>query len=122
MYVLKQRKYECHKSIPILQNRKKNESDDKKVTIPPVDPVAVCLLYFLIRCRTSCYQNTITGLTRQLVQAAGYMGIDPCRIPAAPGMLSARLEILETELNQMLGINITICRVNGSPRSVRIFF
>lgn len=98
------------------------EKADPKTVFSPVDPVAVCLLYLLIRCRTSCYQNTITGLTQQLMQAARYMGIDTCRIPAAPGMLSARLEILEPELNQMLGINITICRVNGSPRSVRIFF
>lgn len=124
MYVLKQRENEFCKPvpIPILQNRKKNEKADKKAPVLPVDPVAICLLYLLVRSRTNYYQSTMTGLLRQLVQTAEHMGMEPCQIPATPRMLGIRLEMLEPDLEEMLGVRLTICRVNDVPRSVQIIF
>ena len=122
MYVLKQRKNEYHKSIPIpvLKDRKKNEKTDKKAPVPPADPVAICLLCLLLRSCTNYYQNTMAGLLRQLVQTAEDMGMETCQIPATPRMLGIRLEMLEPGLEEMLGIKIAICRVNDVPRSVQI--
>ena len=122
MYVLKQRENEFCKPvpIPILQNRKKNEKADKKAPVFPVDPVAICLLYLLVRSRTNYYQSTMTGLLRQLVQTAEHMGIAPCKIPATPRMLGIRLEMLEPGLEEMMGMKIAICRVNDVARSVQI--
>lgn len=122
MYVLKQRETEFCKPvpIPILQNRNKNEKADKKAPVLPVDPVEICLLYFLLRSRTNYYQSTMTGLLRQLVQTAEHMGMEPCQIPATPRMLGIRLEMLESDLEETLGARLTICRVNDVPRSVQI--
>lgn len=124
MYALKQRKNEFCKPIPIpvLKDRKKNEKADKKAPIFPVDPVAICLLYLLVRSRTNYYQSTMTGLLRQLVQTAEHMGMETCQIPATPRMLGIRLEMLEPDLEEMLGVRLTICRVNDVPRSVQIIF
>ena len=122
MCVLKQRKTDFCKPIPIpvLKDRKKNEKADKKPPVLPVDPVAICLLYFLLRSRTNYYQSTMTGLLRQEVQTADHMGIAPCKIPATPRMLGIRLEMLEPGLEEMMGMKIAICRVNDVPRSVQI--
>ncbi|MDY2628300.1 MAG: hypothetical protein SOW08_08300 [Lachnospiraceae bacterium] len=103
MYALKQRKTDFCKPIPM-------------------DPVAICLLYLLLRSHTNCYQNTMTGLPRQLVQTAEHMGMDPCQIPATPRMLGIRLEMLEPDLEETLGARLTICHVNDVPRSVQIIF
>ena len=123
MHVLKQRKTEFSPipiPVPVLKDRKKNKKADKKAPVLPVDPVAICLLYFLLRSRTNYYQNTMTGLLRQLVQTAEHMGMEPCQIPVTPRMLGIRLEMLEPGLEEMLGIKIAICRVNDVPRSVQI--
>lgn len=122
MYALKQRKTDFCKPIPIpvLKDRKKNEKADKKPPVLPVDPVAICLLYFLLRSRTNYYQNTMTGLLRQLVQTAEHMGMEPCQIPVTPRMLGIRLEMLEPDLEETLGARLTICRVNNVPKSVQI--
>ena len=122
MCVLKQRKTDFCKPIPIpvLKDRKKNEKADKKPPVLPVDPVAICLLYFLLRSRTNYYQNTMTGLLRQLVQTAEHMGMEPCQIPVTPRMLGIRLEMLEPDLEETLGARLTICRVNNVPKSVQI--
>ena len=125
MYVLKQRKTEFSPipiPVPVLKDRKKNKKADKKAPVLPVDPVAICLLYLLVRSRTNYYQSTMTGLLRQLVQTAEHMGMETCQIPATPRMLGIRLEMLEPDLEEMLGVRLTICRVNDVPRSVQIIF
>ena len=124
MHVLKPKetKFQHQVLIQIPTGWEKDEKADKKAPIFPVDPVAICLLYLLVRSRTNYYQSTMTGLLRQLVQTAEHMGMETCQIPATPRMLGIRLEMLEPDLEEMLGVRLTICRVNDVPRSVQIIF
>lgn len=117
---LKETKFQHPVLIQIPTCWEKDEKQIEKMVVPPVDPVAICLLYLLLRSRTNYYQNTMTGLLRQLVQTAEHMGMEPCQIPVTPRMLGIRLEMLEPGLEEMLGIKIAICRVNNVPRSVQI--